>query len=531
MRISFIALLAFSSGTLHAQVIVRASAPEKVAVTIYRDPDRGAEDAMDRDLPAGFAMISETRTVTLPPGRATIRFEGVAESMVSITAIVTGLPGGAIEKNRDAALLSPASLIDGTLGNRVTIRRTNPASGKGVAEDAIVRTRADGGLVLQTRAGYEAVRCAGLPEKLVFDRIPDGLSAVPQFTISADTPSGGTYQVTLSYLAAGFDWQAHYVATLGKGKPPGSRHLEMLAWLTLANDNGQSFADAELLAVAGTIAVEQPPSDLAEPAEAPPLNLTCYPLGSTATGIPLRAPPAMVSMAAVPMSNEDIVVTGSRMVRRGYNAATPVMVAAEEQLGDLKLYRVPEPVTVSAQSLKQVAFLHRDDVRGELIYVAECNPDDGEEADPAPLGMLFTTRNDKVHGLGAALPAGQVSLFEPSAQADLLISESRMRDYAVDQDIELDLGESGTVFGQCRAFPVRPASGSAEFVPTRKMTTTIHNANARPVRVRIVMGAADDWRVVNAPGKVRLKDGHWTKEVTVPKAGSRTFSWSVTNIN
>ena len=35
------------------------------------------------------------------------------------------------------------------------------------------------------------------------------------------------------------------------------------------------------------------------------------------------------------------------------------MSASQEELGDLKLYRIPEPVTVAAHSQKQVAFLER----------------------------------------------------------------------------------------------------------------------------------------------------------------------------
>lgn len=140
---------------------VEVSAPQKLAVTIYRDPNRGEDGAMNRDWPQGFAMISETRTVTLPPGVSTLRFTGVAEGMVAVSAIVTGLPGGTIEKNRNADLLSPAALVDGSLGNRVTITRTNPATGVASSESAVVRTRADGGLVLQTQAGFEAVRCSG----------------------------------------------------------------------------------------------------------------------------------------------------------------------------------------------------------------------------------------------------------------------------------------------------------------------------------------------------------------------------------
>ncbi|HEU4651086.1 MAG TPA: hypothetical protein VFS49_06700, partial [Croceibacterium sp.] len=208
------AALALWSASANAREVVDASPPTALAVTLYRDPDRGPFAEMDRDGPRGFAMITETRQVTLPQGESTVRFEGVAEGMVAVSAIVTGLPGGTIEKNRNADLLSPAALVDGTLGNRVTLTRTNPATGEQVAEEAIVRTRADGGLVLQTDAGFEAVRCAGLPETLTFDRVPAGLSAQPVFSIDTRDPNGGTYTVELSYLAWGFDWQAHYVATL-----------------------------------------------------------------------------------------------------------------------------------------------------------------------------------------------------------------------------------------------------------------------------------------------------------------------------
>jgi hypothetical protein len=215
-RLILAAALALGSTGAAARETVDASAPQKLAVTLYRDPNRGAEQAMNRTLPQGFAMITETRTVMLPAGESTIRFTGVAEGMVAVSAIVTGLPGGTIEKNRNADLLSPAALVDGTLGNRVTITRTNPATGAQESEQAIVRTRADGGIVLQTDTGFEAVRCSGLPEKLTFDRVPAGLSAQPVYSIDTRDPRGGTYTVQLTYIAWGFDWQAHYVATLAE---------------------------------------------------------------------------------------------------------------------------------------------------------------------------------------------------------------------------------------------------------------------------------------------------------------------------
>ena len=56
---------------------------------------------------------------------------------------------------------------------------------------------------------------------------------------------------------------------------------------------------------------------------------------------------------------DDIIVTGSRhpRARSCTRRSAAVMIAQQEELGDLKLYRIPEPVTVAAHAQKQVALL------------------------------------------------------------------------------------------------------------------------------------------------------------------------------
>ena len=87
-----------------------SAAPDAVAVTIYRAPDRAADQAMNLGWLEGFALITETRTVEIPAGEATIRFEGVAGGILPESALVTGLPAGVREKNLDADLLSARTL-------------------------------------------------------------------------------------------------------------------------------------------------------------------------------------------------------------------------------------------------------------------------------------------------------------------------------------------------------------------------------------------------------------------------------------
>ena len=522
-----------------------ASAPSHHAVTVYRDPERDSGDRMDRDWPQGFAMISETRTVTLPRGRSTILFEGVAEGMVAVSAIVTGLPGGTIEKNRNADLLSPAALVDRSLGNRVTITRTNPGTGQPASEEAIVRTRADGGLVLETRGGFEAVRCSGLPEKLTFDSVPRELSTNPIFNIDTSSETGGTYEVTLTYLAWGFDWEANYVAYLGEGKRNGTFDMQLMSWLTILNDNGQTFPDAELMAVAGKLIVESDFEELADAPEAQPLRLTCYPLGSTATGSPVPfygsypappPPPPPMPMAAY-AEEGNIVVTGSRVRKAALDLASPVTVlsaeamAREEDLGELKLYRVPRPVDVAAKGMKQVAFLNKEEVRTRWVYVAQCDPGDMFDMDFEEFDELeetqikLVTKNTENFGLGASLPMGNLTVFENTSEGPQLVSRLELRDYPYGQDVELDLGESAQVYSECARIDKKdPYERGRRWT---KMRVLLSNANDAPALVRLVLGYPVDWDIRIPGQKPRLKDGELIVEVEVPANGTYDREWQI----
>ncbi|HZG45269.1 MAG TPA: hypothetical protein VEZ41_03245, partial [Allosphingosinicella sp.] len=346
-----------------AQPVVTSPAPNKIGFTVYRDPDRG-EQTMNLQWLNGFALISERRRIRLPAGESIVRFEGVAGGIVPQSAIVTGFPGGIVERNRDAYLLSPATLLDRSLGRRVHLRRTS-ATGQVREQDAVVRSSAAGGVVLETPDGIEALRCTGVPEAIVYDEVPQGLSAKPTLSVRTRAAAPVEAEVTLSYLATGFDWQANYIAELSEDE----RRIKLFAWLTLGSQDETSFPNADTQAVAGRInytRAEVPP------VEGGPLELRCWP-SATTSDVPLEE--LQVFDAA---DGESIIVTGSR-ARVGAVQSPPapmaaiaeeVMVAVQEELGDLKLYRIPEPVTVAANSQKQVALLVQPSVRVQSVFRA-----------------------------------------------------------------------------------------------------------------------------------------------------------------
>ncbi len=198
------AIGALVSGTAPAQPptpVVVSTKIDDAAVTVYRAPNRGG-GAINPNWPQGFAFITETRTVALPAGTSVLRLEGVAEGLLPETAVVSGLPDGVAEKNRDARLLSPAGLVDAFLKRSVTLRRTNLRTGQVVEQQAVIQAGPNGGVVLQNAAGgFEALGCSGLPERMLYPRAPKELSARPTLSLLVESRTARTVKIQLLYLA------------------------------------------------------------------------------------------------------------------------------------------------------------------------------------------------------------------------------------------------------------------------------------------------------------------------------------------
>ena len=485
-----LALLALAA-RVDAQAIVSSPGPDSVAVTVYRNPDRGLEP-LNLQWLGGYALVSETRHVRLPAGESELRFEGVTSGIVPQSAIVTGLGEVVLEKNRDARLLSPGALFDASLGERLLLKRTDKATGKVREEEAIVRATSDG-VVVQTAAGVEALRCTGLPETLIAPQVPQGLSAKPTLSVRVRSPDPVERDVTLSYITNNFDWQANYVAELS----PAGDKMSLLAWLTLANGDQTGLADANTMAVAGKLNRDRVE---VTPGEARPITISCWPQGTT-SDIPI----------VQPVSAELITVTGTRLSAMAPPAPPPPpamaergggdMMAEQEKLGDVKLYRIPEEVTVAAQSQKQVMLLKRPAVAVETVYRLQPSPSEFESA----LERVLITRNDAAKGLGLPLPAGGVALFGRQEGRRILIGEGRVDDHAVGEKVEIRMDEApgirarGTVIGGGR---------NAEFV----VTVTNDAPEARSVEIRLPRDARG--------AKLVKYDGSMLWRARVPANGS-----------
>jgi hypothetical protein len=486
-------LVAALSAQAGAQAIVTSPAPERVAVTVYRNPDRGLEP-LNLEWLGGYALVSEVRRVRLPAGTSELRFEGVTSGIVPQSAIVTGLGEAVLEKNRDARLLSPGALLDASLGERLLLRRTSKATGAVREQEAIVRATAEG-VVIQTEAGIEALRCTGLPETLLARQVPAGLSAKPTLSVRVRSPRPVEREITLSYITNNFDWQADYVAELS---PAGDR-ISLFGWLTMANGDQTALEDAQTQAVAGKLNRERV---WVPQGEAKPITISCWPQGTTSDI------PESVQL----LSAEAITVTGSRLTAYDVAARAPPppppmperggVQASEERLGDVRLYRVPIAVTVAARSQKQIALLRQPSVKVEAILRLRPPPGQFE----APLERVLVTRNRVAEGLGLALPSGKVALFGQREGRRILLGEGRIDDYTIGEKVVIPVASATGVLA--RQTEQRDGKHA---VYTLSLSNDL--ANPQTAEIELPLGA----RAVGA--RLAKRDGWMLWRVTVPANG------------
>jgi hypothetical protein len=495
-----------------AMADVISPAPDAVQVTIYRSRDTSTRELFDSG--GGLALVTETRTVEIPAGTSKVVFLGVADAIVPQTAGIDGLPALILESNFDYDLMSPGAIIAKSHGERVRAVRIDPATGREVEREAIIRTGPNG-VVLEVDGRAEALNCSGLAEKLIFPRVPAGLADEPKLSMTVRAEEAGGHTVQLSYLALGLDWSADYVATLN----PDGQTLDLVGWVTLVNRASTTFANAPAEVVAGELSRNeeetQPPG-----ASTYPQQPACWPIGS------FIAPPLRVlgridrafrrdsSVMNSPMAVmlEEAVVTGSRIQ------------AEMRELGDYKLYALPEPTTIAARQSKQVRFLTQDKVPFTRLYVLRVDESDFSENNFAPQRPVVTLRlqNEKSDGLGKPLPAGIMSVMEGSTAGPVLAGEHKLNDTPVGLPLDLELGQAMDVWIEPRVTAERTIEREDFNEQHADIEVRLGNDKTVPVVIEYRHPAdSDGFRVVSESRRHTLKygDPQWTFRL---RPGGRT---------
>jgi hypothetical protein len=249
------ALFALSPFQNLAQAGDSPAAPSEQQPTAAAETTTTLKDQTDLALTvynSDLALVRDVRQIDLPAGESRLRFMDIASSINAATVHFRSVadPGklNVLEQDYEYDLLDPQKLLQKYVGRELTIVRTVYKNDSSELQEIPATLLSDnpGGPVwkigdqIVTGMNTDSYRFPDLPGNL-YDR--------PTLLWLLDNRGAQRQTVEASYLTTNLSWSADYVLTIGRQEDS----ADLNGWVTLVNNSGTSFENAQLQLVAGDI--------------------------------------------------------------------------------------------------------------------------------------------------------------------------------------------------------------------------------------------------------------------------------------
>ena len=420
------------------------------------------------------ALVRDRRTIKLLPGDVGLRFMDVAAQIIPETVSLKSLtsPGelSILEQNYEYDLMNPQALMDKYVGRNV--RLINKSSDYSFFEvDATLLSNNDGPIY---QIGNEIY--LGHPGSVVLPEIPEDLIAKPSLIWLLDN-AGTDHEVEVTYLTNGVSWRADYVVRLTGDEG----HLDLDGWVTLTNESGTTYNNAELKLVAGDVNVVQPQMEMQ------------------------RFKTMDMAVAAAPMMPQ------------------------EEYFAEYHLYTMPRRTTIKQNQTKQVSLLRAEGVAVKKVY--EFRGQEYYYMQPVPMapehvGVFLEIENDEDNQMGMPLPAGIMRVYQEDSSGMLQFSgEDQIKHTPKDETVRLRLGNAFDVVGERTQTDFTRVSNN---VHEASFTVVLRNHKDLDVTVDIVETIPGDWTVLESSHSPVKKDARTAVfSIPVPADGEVEMSYRV----
>ncbi len=421
---------------INEEITSTISDQKNVAITIYNED---------------LALVKDLRQVKLNQDFNRLAWRDVSARIRSETAILRSLnyPSGfrLIEQNFDFDLLTPGKLLEKYIGQEIIVARINPVSGAETRETATVLATNEG-IVLKYSDRIETE----ILGRLVFPGVPDNLRDKPTLLISLRNTSKNEHDFELSYLTSGLSWHADYIAALNDQDSV----LDLNGLVTLTNQSGTTYRDAQLQLVAGDINQVQPA------------------LGRV-----------------------------TKMMEMSTSAISDAAPMKQESFFDYHLYTLQHPTTVSENQTKQVALMSAVNVPvtkeyllqgSDYYYFGQYNTIDQKKSAAVYMGFL-----NKGEGLGIPLPKGVVRVYKKDlAGNSQFVGEDRVEHTPKHELIRLKLGNAFDITANRLQTDFQQISSTNHpGIFETAYQITIKNAKKEVVTVQVQEPMPGDWKILS----------------------------------
>ena len=460
-----------------------AGEAEQTAITIYSSARAGGIAAeMYRPVPGvatpnaaaipGYALVRHERTVTLKPGRSTLRFSDVAGLIDPTTVTFTSLTDPSarvLEQNFQFDLVSSDKLLQKYIDKPITVERglgpqATSTSGTLLSSvDGLVMRGGDGSI--HSLREWSAVR---------FGELPGGLITRPTLEWLVSAAKAGEHRSRVTYQTGGLTWWADYNLIFNEGRDANNGLLDFSAWVSIINQSGASYPDAKLKLIAGDVHRAEPMAD-----------------GR------MRA----MSLAGAAMREEKASFQ-------------------QRDFFEFHLYTLGRRTDLSNNSTKQIELFDQArqiPVKKMLVYAGQAGVTlfDSPYMDRDPgvatnkkVDVYLEFKNDKQFGLGVPLPSGRIRVSQLDATDGSLefIGEDRIDHTPKDEIVRVKLGSAFDVVGERRqiAFAVDSKARWLE----EEIEVKLRNHKSLPVDVIVkeTLYRWSNWQIVSKSQEFEKQD-------------------------
>ena len=453
--------------------------PKSVALTVYN---------------GGFALVRDTRGITLNKGMNSINVEDVAAKIDPTSVLFKTLTApnsvGILEQNYQYDLISPDNMLNKSVGQRVTFTSFD-SNGKPYTQSGILMAPpSNGGVVVKMDDGSLVLQPQG---QISLQKMPEGLHPKPTLNWLLQADKAGDQDAEISYMTNGISWNADYVALVNKNDTA----LDLTGWVTLDNKCGAIYKDAKLTLMAGDVR-----------------RIMSRPTGG--------------------FGDADVAYASKSMAEPQFQ---------EKSFFEYHMYTMERPTTISDNETKQLSLLNASgaSVVKDMIYDGrkqwwsgwwydgrtDMNPGGGfDTSSYHKVNVVLEVKNSKENHMGMPLPKGRIRVYKLDDNgAQQFIGEDGIDHTPKDEKIRLYIGDAFDVVGDYKRTNFKKINDRTN---EESFEVNLRNHKDAPVQVKSIDHVWADWRVIESSAKYNKKDAHTLEfPVTVPANGETVLTYTI----
>lgn len=360
-------------------ITVSASAGqgEGVSLTIYND---------------NFGVVREKRNLDFNEGVNTLKFDSVASAIDATSVIFSCLsaPGSVeiLEQNYEYDLVDTYSLLKRYIDKEIGLTIKGSGGDPKKTTSGILSSFAGKDVIIRNGQSLEIISMDNI-EAVNLPSSPDDLVTKPTLVWLAKSDKTESKLCQVAYTTERIGWKADYLATLSGD----DRSLKFGGWVTIDNQSGAAYKDAQIKLMAGDVRRVQ-----------------------ENYGMPTRA---MYKTMAL----ESDIAGGFE----------------EKAFAEYHLYTLGRASTINNNQIKQIEFVKPvDNIPAKKIFIFD------RMTNPKKIQVKIEFENKEDFGLGIALPMGKVRVFKKDDADGTLefIGEDNIDHTAVKEKLSLYIGDA-----------------------------------------------------------------------------------------